>query len=72
MNRTLKDANVKCDHYESHDQLREHLAALQAAYTFAKRLKALRALTPHEYVRKTWNADKAPFLKDAIQPALGL
>lgn len=50
MNRTLKDASVKRCHYESHDQLREHLAAFLAAYNFAKRLKTPRGLTPHEYV----------------------
>lgn len=50
MNRTLKDASVKRCHYESHDQLREHLAAFLAAYNFAKRLKTPRGLMPHEYV----------------------
>jgi transposase InsO family protein len=52
INRTLKDATVKRYHYETHDQLREHLSAFVAAYNFAKRLKTLRGLTPHEYVRK--------------------
>ena len=42
MNRTLKDATVIRYYYESHDQLREHLAAFLAAYNFAKRLKTLR------------------------------
>ena len=42
MNRTLKEATVKRYHYESHNQLREHLAAFLAAYNFAKRLKTLR------------------------------
>jgi hypothetical protein len=38
---TLKEATVKRYHYESHNQLREHLAAFFAAYNFAKRLKTL-------------------------------
>ena len=33
MNRTIKEATVKRFHYESHDQLRTHLADFMAAYT---------------------------------------
>jgi transposase-like protein len=50
MNRTLKEATVQRYYYESHEQLRAHLADFLAAYNFAKRLKTLRGLTPHEYV----------------------
>ena len=48
MNRTLNEAPVKRYHYESHDQLRDHLAAFLNAYNFARRLKTLRGLTPYE------------------------
>jgi transposase InsO family protein len=72
MNRTLKEATVKRYHYESHNQLREHLAAFLAAYNFAKRLKTLRGLTPHEYVCKMWNAESATFRKDPTQFTSGL
>ncbi|QFU08829.1 hypothetical protein PARPLA_01689 [Rhodobacteraceae bacterium THAF1] len=41
MNRTIKDATVKRYHYDSHDQLRTHLADFMAAYNFARRLKTL-------------------------------
>ena len=41
MNRTIKDATVKRFHYDSHDQLRSHLADFMAAYTFARGLKTL-------------------------------
>ena len=44
MNRTIKEATVKRFHYESHDQLRTHLADFMAAYTFARRLKTLSGL----------------------------
>src|SRR6476659_5932729 len=57
MNRTLKDATVKRYHYDSHDQLREHLAAFLDAYNFARRLKTLRGLTPYQAICKAW-ADK--------------
>ncbi len=52
MNRTLKEATVKRYHYETHDQLLSHLDAFLAAYNFAKRLKTLRGLTPHEFICK--------------------
>jgi transposase InsO family protein len=72
MNRTLKEATVKRYHYESHDQLCEHLASFLAAYNFAKRLKTLRGLTPHEYICKIWNAEPDRFKKDPTQLTLGL
>ena len=46
MNRTIKDATVKRFYYETHDQLRQHLADFVSAYNFARRLKTLRGLTP--------------------------
>ena len=45
MNRTIKDATVKRFHYETHLQLRTHLADFLAAYNFARRLKTLNGLT---------------------------
>lgn len=52
MNRTIKDATVKRFHYESHAQLRTHIADFIAAYNFARRLKTLNGLTPNECVCK--------------------
>jgi transposase InsO family protein len=72
MNRTLKEATVKRYHYESHAQLAEHLAAFLAAYNFAKRLKTLRGLTPHEYVCKIWQAEPNRFATDPTQLTSGL
>ena len=46
MNRTLKEATVRRYHYESHAQLRQHLADFVTAYNFARRLKTLRGLIP--------------------------
>ncbi|VDS07297.1 hypothetical protein PARHAE_00472 [Paracoccus haematequi] len=64
MNRTIKEGeadqetlrgrvsplNVKRFHYDSHDQLRAHLADFMAAYNFARRLKTLGGLTTYEYI----------------------
>ena len=47
-NRTLKEATVRRYHYDSHDQLRQHLGAFLDAYNFGKRLKTLKGLTPFE------------------------
>ena len=52
MNRTIKGATVKRFHYESHEQLRTHLADFMAVYNFARRLKTLSRLTPYEYIAK--------------------
>jgi hypothetical protein len=46
MNRTIKDATVRRFYYETHNNLRAHLATFLNAYNFAKHLKSLRGLTP--------------------------
>jgi len=61
MNRTIKDATVKRFYYESHDQLRQHLADFVSAYNFARRLKTLRGLTPYEAICKAWTDEPSRF-----------
>ena len=72
MNRTIKDATVKRFHYESHDQLRTHLADFLAAYNFARRLKTLGGLTPYEYICKIWTSEPDRFILDPIHQMPGL
>ena len=72
MNRTLKEATVRRYHYDSHDQLRDHLAAFLAAYNFAKRLKTLRGLTPHQYICKCWTEKPDQFRLNPFHYMLGL
>jgi Integrase core domain len=72
MNRTLKEATVRRYHYESHEQLRGHLDAFLAAYNFAKRLKTLRGLTPHEYICKCWTQNPDQFRLNPFHHKLGL
>jgi hypothetical protein len=43
-----------------------------AAYNFAKRLKTLSGLTPHEYVCKIWTEDPGRFKKDPTHLTAGL
>jgi transposase InsO family protein len=57
MNRTIKHAAVKRYHYDSHGQLRSHLADFLDAYNFARRLKTLSGLTPYEYICKIWTSE---------------
>ena len=71
MNRTLKDATVRRYHYDSHDQLREHLENFLLAYNFAKRLKTLRGLTPYEFICKRWTENPDQFRLDPIHNKLG-
>jgi hypothetical protein len=54
MNRIIKQATVQRYHYENHGQLRQHLADFVNAYNFARRLKALKGLTPYEFICKCW------------------
>ncbi len=72
MNRTLKEATVRRHHYESHDQLRDHLGNFLMAYNHAKRLKTLKGLTPHEYLCKCWTEQPGQFKLNPIHHTLGL
>jgi transposase InsO family protein len=72
MNRTLKEATVRTYHYENHDQLRAHLAAFLNAYNFAKRLKTLAGLTPHQYISRCWQKEPHRFRINPHRHSLGL
>ena len=72
MNRTIKDATVKRFHYESHHQLRRHLADFVAAYNFGRRLKTLKGLTPYEFICKRGIAEPDRFKLDPFQQMPGL
>ena len=72
MNRTIRDATVKRFHYDSHDQLRTHLADFLAAYNFARRLKTLSGLTPYEYICKIWTSEPDRFILHPIHQMPGL
>ncbi|MPZ16075.1 MAG: IS481 family transposase [Chloroflexi bacterium] len=72
MNRTIKDATVKRYHYESHDQLRQHLQLFIDAYNHARRLKSLRGLTPYEYIARIGTEDPDRFKIDPYHHSTGL
>ena len=64
MSQTIKEATVRRFHYESHDQLRQHLADFVAAYNLAPWLKTLRGLTPYEAICKAWAEEPSRFIYD--------
>jgi transposase InsO family protein len=72
MNRTLKEATVLRYHYETTEQLNEHLQAFLLAYNHAKRLKTLRGLTPHEFICTQYQKNPAIFTQNPTQLTLGL
>ena len=72
MNRTIKDATVKRFYYQTHDELRAHLADFVTAYNFAKRLKTLKGLTPYEYVCKIWTNEPQRFILNPLHQMPGL
>jgi transposase InsO family protein len=72
MNRTLKEATVRRYYYDSHQQLRTHLAAFVDAYNFAKRLKTLNGLTPFEHICKCWTQQPNRFNVDPTHLSPGL
>lgn len=72
MNRTIKEATVRRYYYDSHDQLRTHLADFLDAYNFAKRLKTLKGLTPYEHICKLWTEQPERFKLDPVHHMPGL
>jgi transposase InsO family protein len=72
MNRTLKDATVRRYHYGSHDELRTHLALFLDAYNHARRLKAIRGLTPYEFICQAWTREPERFRLNPLHHTPGL
>src|SRR5438094_8370719 len=68
MNRTLKEATVNRYHYDSHEQIRAHLADFVTAYNFARRLKILKGLSPYEYICNAWTKEPGRFILDPGRP----
>ena len=59
-------------HYQTTDELNEHLQAFLLAYNHAKRLKILRGLTPHKFVCAQWQNTPTIFTRDPTHLTLGL
>jgi transposase InsO family protein len=72
MNRTIKEATVQRYHYDSYAQLERHLTDFVNAYNFARRLKALKGLTPYEFICKAWTSQPERFIFNPLQQMPGL
>ena len=72
MNRTIKEATVSRYFYETHEQLTAHLDNFVSAYNFGRRLKALKGLTPYEFICKRWTIEPERFILDPIHQMPGL
>ena len=72
MNRTIKEATVKRYHYDSHNQLKQHLTDFINAYNYGKRLKTLKTLTPYEYICKIWTNEPKRFRLNPTHHTPGL
>jgi transposase InsO family protein len=72
MNRTIKEATVQRYHYDDHGQLRRHLDDFVSAYNFARRLKALKGLTPYEFICTIWTSEPERFIINPLQKMPGL
>ena len=59
-------------HYQTTDELNEHLQACWLVYNHAKRLKTLRGLTPHEFVCTQWQKNPNIFTGGPIHLTMGL
>ena len=70
MNRTVKEATIKRFHYETSAQLDAHLQTFLLAYNYAKRLKRLKGLTPHEFICAEWRKNPTIFHRDPTRQPL--
>lgn len=66
MSRTIKATTAKRYHFDSHNELRAHLADFIAACDFARRLKTLSGLKPCEYTCKIWTSQPDRFIVTPI------
>ncbi len=72
MNRTRKEATVYRYWYANDQQLEDHPQTFLAAYTYGKRLKALKGLTPFEFICSQWQIHPDLFTSDPSHLTLGL
>jgi hypothetical protein len=72
MNRSLEEATVKRDHYQTHAQSKARSQTFPMACNFARRLKTPKGLTPCEFVCKTWTKEPERFRINPIQHTGGL
>ena len=58
--------------YSDHQQLTDHLDLFVAAYNYARRLKTLKGMTPHEYICRVWTEEPERFKINPYHHTVGL
>lgn len=72
MNRTIKDATVKTYHYQTVDQLKQHLYDFLMVYNHSKKLKTLKFLTPMQKILKEYDLNPHLFHSNPNHYLMGL
>jgi transposase-like protein len=72
MNRTLKEATVKKFHYDSVNQLKQHLYDFMMAYNHARKLKALNYQSPYDIIIQQWKLKPNLFHTNPVHYLVGL
>ena len=70
-NRTLKEETVKKFHYANKTELSAHLKLFLRAYNQARRLRAIKHLTPHEKLLELYEKDAKLFNRKPVRFSLG-
>jgi transposase-like protein len=72
MTHKFEEAITQSFQYQTTQELNKHLQSFLLAYNHTKRLKALRGLTPHEFVCTQWQNNPNVFACDPTSLKLGL
>ena len=71
-NGTMKSSTTKKYFYTSMEQLQSHLDMFINAYNYAKRLRSLKYLTPHQKLLEYYKKNVMLFKRDPVKDVLGL
>ena len=72
MNGTIKESTLKKFHYDSIDQFSTSLATFINYYNFKKPLKALKRISPYDFVLIKWKKNPKLFNRDPTHHCVGL
>ena len=72
MNYTIKEATLRFFHYNTIQQFENSLNAFLDYYNCQKKLKALKRVTPYEYILSRWKEKPSLFLKNSYHHCVGL
>ena len=72
MNRTIKEATVRCYHYDRSTTARSTPADFMIAYNYARRLKTLKGLNALRIHLQWWTSQPERFKLNPLHHTLGL